>query len=112
MNLLRLLPVILSFLLLAAHFLRAGWPALSVLCLALLPLLMLRRWWVPPLFQALLLLGAVEWLRTLAMLVLMRIAQQQDWGRATMILLPVAVLTALSALVFRSAGLRQRYPDP
>ena len=39
MNFLRLLPVVLSFLLLGAHFYRAGWVAVTCLCVAILFLL-------------------------------------------------------------------------
>jgi hypothetical protein len=106
MGLLRLLPVILSCLLLAAHFYRAAqWP-LVALCLAAPLLLLLRKPWVPRLFQALLALGALEWLRSLYALAAMRIAFEQPWTRLAVILVTVALLTALSGLVFRSRGLR------
>ena len=65
MNGLRVLPVILSFLLLGAHFLRTGHTAIAVACAALPPLLLLRGTWVPRQFQVLLLVDALEWLRTL-----------------------------------------------
>lgn len=109
MNGLRLLPVILSFLLLGAHFYRAGQPALVGLCLAAPWLLFLRRSWVPRLFQALLALGALEWLRTLYTFAAMRIAFEQPWTRLAVILGAVALLTALSSLVFRSDALRRFY---
>ena len=109
MNVLKLLPVVLSFLLLGAHFYRAGLVPLTVLCVALLFLLFLRKRWVPRLFQILLLLGAMEWLRTLYMFAAMRIAWDQPWGRLALILGGVALLTALSALVFRNRKLRRYY---
>jgi hypothetical protein len=109
MNLLRLLPVVLSFLLLSAHFYRAGlWPPVA-LCLAAPLLLLLRKPWVPRLFQALLAIGALEWLRTLYVFAGMRIAYQQPWTRLAIILAAVALLTALSGLVFRSEALRRFY---
>jgi hypothetical protein len=109
MNALRLLPVIFSFLLLGAHFYRAGQPVLVGLCLAAPWLLLLPKPWVPRLFQALLALGALEWLRTLYAFASMRIAFEQPWGRLAAILGAVALLTALSALVFRNRMLRRRY---
>lgn len=113
MNLLRLLPVILSFLLLAAHFYRAGYPALTVVCLALPCLLFLRKAWVPGLFQVVLLLGALEWLRTLYGLAAMRIAFGEPWTRLAFILGAVAALTALSGLAFKNRKLRAHYEgDP
>lgn len=109
MNSLRLLPVILGFLLLAAHFYRAGLLPLTVLCVALPLLLFLRRAWVPRLFQVLLVLGALEWLRTLYVFVAMRIAFGEPWTRLALILGAVALFTALSGLVFRNRALQGYY---
>lgn len=109
MNLLRLSPVVLSFFLLAAHFYRAGLLVPAGLCVAAPVLLLLRERWVPPLFQALLLLGAAEWLRTLYLFAQLRIEAGQPWTRLAIILGVVALLTLLSGLVFRSRALRQRY---
>ena len=109
MNVLRLLPVILSFLLLGAHFYRGGQLILTAFCGALLLLLFLRRSWVPLVFQVLLGLGAIEWLRTLYFLAAMRIAWNEPWTRMALILLAVALFTAFSGLVFRGAALRAYY---
>lgn len=109
MNFLRLLPVILSFLLLGAHFYRAGLLPLTLLCAAVLFLLLLRKSWVPLLFQVLLMLGALEWLRTLFMFAQMRIAFGEPWTRLAIILGAVAVFTALSGLVFKNRKLAARY---
>jgi hypothetical protein len=109
MNALRLSPVIICLLLLAAHFYRAGQLLLTIACLALPLLLLMRRPWVPRLFQALLLLGALEWLRTLYVFAGMRNAFDQPWGRLAVILGAVAAFTALSGLVFKGARLRSRY---
>jgi hypothetical protein len=109
MNFLRLLPVILSFLLLGAHFYRAGLAPVTVLCLAAPFLLLLRQPWVPRLFQAVLVLGAFEWLRTLYLFAQMRIAWGEPWTRLAVILGAVALFTALSGLVFRHRKLADRY---
>jgi hypothetical protein len=109
MNVLRLLPVILSFLLLAAHFYRAGLLPLSALCVALPFLLILRQAWIPSLFQALLVLGALEWLRALYGFAAMRIAFGEPWTRLAVILGAVALFTGLSGLVFINRKLRARY---
>jgi len=109
MNALRLSPVILSFLLLAAHFYRAGHVVLAALCIAMLLLLLIRKAWIPRLFQVVLLLGALEWLRSLYFFAAMRIAWDQPWTRLAIILGAVAIFTALSGLVFRSKKLRARY---
>lgn len=106
MRLLRLLPVMLTFLLLATHFYRAGHLPLVAVCLAAPLLLLLRKPWVPRLFQVLLVFGSLVWLRSLYTFAAMRIAFEQPWARLAVILGAVAVFTALSGLVFRSRVLR------
>lgn len=109
MNVIRLLPVILSLLLLAAHFYRAGQVAATALCLALPLLLLLRKPWVPRLFQVLLVLGALEWLRALYGFAAMRIAFGEPWTRLALILGAVALFTALSGMVFKNRALRDHF---
>ena len=109
MNFLRLLPVLVCLLLLAAHFFRAGQVVIVFVLLALLPLLLVRKYWVPWIIQMVLLLGAVEWLRTLAFVAQMRIEFDMPWTRMAIILGGVALFTACSGLVFRGKALRKRY---
>lgn len=111
MNFLRLLPVFLSFVLLAAHFLRAGQMLISIVLLALLLLLFLRKYWVPWIIQLVLLLGAFEWLLTLYSVAQVRIEMDMPWMRMAIILGVVALFTALSCLVFRGGELRKRYSE-
>lgn len=116
MNTLKLLPVIISFLLLAAHFYRAGLVLPAGFCIVMPFILLLRESWVPRLCQILLLLGALEWLRILFVIANMRIQYDQPWIRMAVILGVVALFTALSGVVFRSKTLRERYagkePEP
>jgi hypothetical protein len=109
MNFLRLLPVFISFLLMAAHLVRAGQMVMACVLLALLLLLVLKKNWVPWVIQLILLLGAVEWLRTLYSVAQMRIEFGMPWMRMAIILGAVALFTALSCLVFRSKALRSRF---
>ena len=109
MNFLRLLPVILSLLLLGAHFFRAGEMIVVYVAVILIFMLFIRKVWVPWLIQFALLLGAVEWLYTLAFVAQMRASQGMPWTRMAVIMGGVALFTALSGLVFRSKGLRKRY---
>ena len=109
MNVLKLLPVILSFLLLGAHFFRAGHLALTVLSLSILLLLFVRKSWVPRLIQAALVLAALEWLRSLLMLVYLRIEWGEPWQRLAVILGGVVLFTLLSSLVFRAKSLKSHY---
>jgi len=107
--LLHLLPVILSGLVLSAHFLRGGRIVGVMVCLAALLLLAVRERWVARLTQVLLLLGALEWVRTTLVLVAERRSLSEPWIRMAVILSAVALFTAASALVFQGARLRERY---
>jgi hypothetical protein len=99
----------MSFLLLAAHFSRNDVTALVAAGLALPFLLLVRRSWVPRLFQGLLILGALEWVRSLVMHALRRQAEGEPWMRLGIILGVVALFTACSGLVFRNSTLKRRY---
>ena len=109
MNFLRLLPVFISLLLLSAHFFRAGQTVLAVIPIIFVMLLIIKEKMIPLLIQIALVLGAVEWLRTLISVAQMRMEYGMPWTRMAIILGAVALFTALSSLVFRSKGLRERY---
>lgn len=96
-------------LLLGAHFFRYGNIELVILSAALLPLLIVRKPWVIHLFQTVLVLGGIEWIRTLVVLSKMRQAAGAPWMRMAVILGIVAALTICSAFVFRFKSLRERY---
>jgi hypothetical protein len=100
-TLLRALPVALSALVLAAHFYRARQMPFVALSLALPLLLLVRDRWSARTVQAGLVLGALEWLRTLAYFAGQRMEVGRPWGRLAVILGVVAALTALSALAVR-----------
>jgi hypothetical protein len=99
----------LSFALLGAHFYRAGWMLWVVVCVLAIGLLALRRRWVPRLAQLALVLGALEWLRTLWVIADYRLAMGQPVLRLAVILGAVAALAVLAALVFESQALRRLY---
>ena len=97
----RALPVVLSALLLAAHFYRSRSLALVAVSLALPLLLLVRERWSARVVQAGLVLGALEWVRTLAFFAGQRMEVGRPWGRLAVILGVVAALTALSAFAVR-----------
>jgi len=105
---LQLLPVGLSALVLAAHFLRAGNLLLLLASVAIIVLIFVRRSWAARLIQLGLFLGAIEWLRTLIVLVSVRRQYGEPFARLTIILGAVAAVTAASALLLRTRTL-QRY---
>jgi len=109
MNILRLLPVILAFGLLAAHFSRANMPPAVVVSLIIPFLLLIRKPWIARSIQILLMLGALEWIRSMFGYIQVRKEIGEDWGRLAIILVSVALLTACSGLVFRGKSLKKRY---
>jgi len=109
MNFLRLLPVILSMLLLGAHFYRAGFIVLVVILFASLFLLFIRQTWIVRVIQVELVIGGLEWFRTTYNLVMMRQSMNMPWTRLAIILGSVALFTFCSSLVFRSKSLKKRY---
>ena len=109
MNFARLLPVLISFLLLAAHFVRAGQDLVVLALFLLLLCLFVQKVWVPKLIQLILLLGALEWVLTIVSVAQVRIELGMPWARMAVILGVVALFTLLSGLVFQSKALRKRY---
>lgn len=99
----------LSLLVLGAHFLRAGSPLLTLGALGTLVLLFVRRRWAARAVQAVLVLGALEWVRALVVLTGERMSEGLPYGRLVVILGVVATVTAASALAFRGRTLRRWY---
>lgn len=103
------LPPILSLLVLAAHFYRAGNVALAILSIFLTGLLAVPKPWAARSLQAALLAGGAEWIRTAAFFIGLRRDAGRPWGRLALILAAVTLLTALSALVFETRRMRTRF---
>ena len=104
-----LLPVGLSAVLIGAHFLRAGLPAATALCVLAPWVLLIRGLVAARLVQAGLVLAAAEWMRALVVLAAARSAAGEPWGRMAAILGAVALFTLASAGVFHARVLRERY---
>ena len=97
---------ILSFLLLAAHFLREGaWIGASA-CVVLAFLVPWRRAWIQRLLQLALVAGTLEWLWTAMLLAQQRMAEGRAWGHMAIILAVVALVTAGSVVALEA--LRRR----
>ncbi len=111
MNFIRSSPVLLSALLLAAHFYRAGQAAVVAVSLVLPALLLFKRSWVPTVISVALILGAFEWIHTLLKIATIRADMGAPWLRMALILGTVALFTAGSAFVFRLSASKQRYAN-
>jgi hypothetical protein len=81
---------------------------MCIVLIAPLLLLMPRRWTARTV-QVLLVLGALEWLRTTVALVDARQTSGKPWTRMAIILGSVAVFTLLSGFMFRLPPLARRY---
>jgi hypothetical protein len=102
-------PVILSFLVLGAHFMRYGNWVGVVAAVLLIALLLVRQPWAARLMQLVLILGALEWAHTIYELVLVRTAHGVPYVRMVVILGVVAAVTCLSALLFELPSLKRIY---
>ena len=103
------IPIVLSLVILGAHFMRFGNLAGVFVFLGLIALLFVRRAWVARLMQVVLVLGALEWIRTLYELVQVRAALGQPFIRMTLILGVVVAVSFCSALLFQSPALKRIY---
>lgn len=101
--------IVLSLVMLGAHFLRDGNMPFVVACLILIGLLPVRHVLVVRLVQSALVLGTLEWIWTLYRLLEMRIALEQPHMRMTVILVAVSAITLGSALLFQTRTLREVY---
>lgn len=109
MNIVRLLPVFLSALLIAAHFYRSGLTAVAIICLFAPGVLFIRKPWSVRIIQIFLILCAAEWFRTVVNLAQLRLEHGMPWIRLTLILGGVTLFTVASTLVFRHPQLQKRY---
>ena len=101
--------VVLSLLVLGAHFLRYGNDVGVALSVAPIALLFVRRAWAARIVQVVLALGAIEWTTTLIGLVQMRTAQGLPATRMAIILGVVVIVTAAAALLFETQTMKRIY---
>lgn len=101
--------IVLSWILAAAHFSRAGVAPLVWLSLGMPLLLAVRRSWSARVLQLTLIAAGLEWLRTLWSLASDRHAAGEPWARLALILVAVALVTFLAAWF---AGRRAGRADP
>jgi hypothetical protein len=108
-NFVKLLPVMVSSLVLVAHFMRDGSDIRMVMSLLIPFLLLAYERWAARVVQLFLVIGAVEWARTTAVLLAERVEEGRPFMRMLIILASVTVFTAASAFVFRLRSLKELY---
>src|SRR5437763_11280049 len=99
----KFIPLAVSSLLIAAHFLRTGNILVTIICLAAPLLLLIRKPAVRMGVQIMLVIAAVEWVRTAFMIAQERAADGAPVTRMFVILGSVALFTLLSAIPLRTA---------
>lgn len=109
MNYLKIIPAIVSFLVFAAHVFRHfGLPG-AILCVGCIALVFIRKKWSVRIVQAVLILSAIEWIRSLFEYV----SERQEYGmpylRLIFILGGVALFSVFSALLFQTSSMKKRY---
>ena len=109
MKLLRSIPAVLSCWLLAAHFQFHGLLPLVVACAALPLLLLIRRNWAVRVVQLALMVGALEWLRTIVACIEARQEEGRVFLRMTVILIGVELFTVIAAVLLNGL-LRAKEP--
>jgi hypothetical protein len=109
MVMLHLIPPVIGFLLLAAHFYRSENLLLAAVSVLAILLVLVRRPWAAYAMQAGLLLGSLEWLRSTIALVHARSAMGEPFIRLAIILGGVTLFTGFSSLVFRTGKLRDHF---
>jgi len=103
------IPIVLSLVVLGAHFLRYD-NSFGVIGVAvLIGLLFVRKPWAARMLQAALVLGAIEWVYTLYVMANLRIEFGQPYIRLVIILGSVAAVTFISALLFQLPALKRIY---
>ena len=109
MVILHSIPISLSSLIISAHFYRNGFVIVSIVCLLPPLLLLLKRKWVPKLMTFLLVLFALEWVRTMLSYIDEYKLQERSYNKLVVILLLVIFFTLLSSIVFKTKAMRKRY---
>lgn len=109
MTILIMLPAMLSFLLMAAHWLRSGNLVLVIASLAMMGLLWVPRPAMRRVVQVLLGLAALVWMGTAWGVAQERMAEHEPWIRAAVILLVVAGFNLLAAGLLQVSAVRRWY---
>jgi hypothetical protein len=107
----RVVPILLSLIVLGAHFLRDGNLVLLACCVLAIGSLFVRRPWVVPVVQTFLVIGGLLWVKTLVGLAYQRQLADEPMLRMALILGGVALFTASSALLLRGHVAREWYRD-
>lgn len=105
----KILPIIVCSLLMAAHLFRLNMLILQIISLLIPFLLFWKSKISARAVQLCLVLYGLEWIRTLIYYVRIRTENGEDWFRLALIIGIVAILNFATILVFRSKYMKDRY---
>lgn len=108
---LRIIPLLIASLLLAAHFLRSANIGLVVVAVLMPFLLLIKKRWSLIVLQLSAYVAASVWLYTTIQLVQERMLFGRRWGVAVTILGSVTLFTIFSGLLLNSRAVRDKYPS-
>jgi hypothetical protein len=108
---LRLIPLVIASLLLAAHFIRDGNIGLVLAAVLVPALLFIKKRWSLMLVQLSAYAAAGVWVYTLIQLVQQRMILARPWTGAVMILGSVALFTTFAGLMLSSPSIKKQYPS-
>lgn len=107
---LRILPLVISAFLLAAHFLRSSSFLPVVLCFLVPFLLFIKKRWIIWVLQVFTVFAAVIWMAALKAIIQERIFEGRSWLASVIILGLVAFFTLGSGLWLNSTEVKKIYP--
>ncbi len=109
MILVRLIPIILSTLLFAAHLSRNYNDLPALLVILLLAVLFIRKSWVIRFYQAFLSIAAIFWIKITIQLVTYRLSEELPYIRLSIILIILILFTLWSAIWMNSKKIKDHY---
>ena len=108
-NFMKILPIILCSLIMAAHLGRANMFILQIIVLFIPFILIWKNKLSARVVQIFLILCGFEWIRTIFYYARIRTNNGEDWIRLAIILGVVAFLNFATTLVFRTKSMKERY---
>ncbi len=105
----RLIPLIIAFLLLGAHFLRSDHMILAGISILSPLLLLIKKRWILLLVQWFAYSGAIVWIQTTFSLVQQRTMAGAPWVRMLLILSGVTIFTLYAGYLLSSDIVKRRY---
>ena len=108
-NFVKILPIILCSLIMAAHLGRANMFVLQIVTF-LIPLILIWKNKISArVMQLFLITYGLEWIRTILYYARIRIEKGEGWSRLVIILGIVVLFNFATALVFRTKSMKERY---